>query len=143
VIRLAQHFVAEFSREYGRRPKNLSAAAMDILRAYRWPGNVRELRNTIERLMIMVPGEIIEPTDLAFLDVGASPAKVIAEEKVGPLFEARDAWERNYIVTALAAFDGNISRTADALGLERSNLYKKMRALGIAPSREKEEATEQ
>jgi two-component system nitrogen regulation response regulator NtrX len=143
VIRLAQHFVAEFSREYGRRPKNLSADAMDILRAYRWPGNVRELRNTIERLMIMVPGEVIEPADLAFLDIGASPAKVIAEDKVGPLFEARDAWERNYILTALAAFDGNISRTADALGLERSNLYKKMRSLGIAPSREKEEATEQ
>ena len=143
VIRLAQHFVAEFSREYGRRPKNLSAAAMDILRAYRWPGNVRELRNTIERLMIMVPGEVIEPADLAFLDVGAAPAKPIAEDKVGPLFEARDAWERNYILTALAAFDGNISKTADALAVERSNLYKKMRALGIAPSREKEEATEQ
>jgi two-component system, NtrC family, nitrogen regulation response regulator NtrX len=143
VIRLAQHFVAEFSREYGRRPKNLSAAAMDILRAYRWPGNVRELRNTMERLMIMVPGEIIEPADLAFLDVGGMPAGVITDEKVGPLFEARDAWERNYIVTALAAFDGNISRTADALGLERSNLYKKMRALGVAPSREREEAAEQ
>src|SRR6187455_1542396 len=143
VIRLAQHFVAEFSREYGRRPKNLSAAAMDILRAYRWPGNVRELRNTIERLMIMVPGEVIEPADLAFLDVAASPPRAVPEEKVGPLFEARDAWERNYILTALAAFDGNISRTADALGLERSNLYKKMRSLGIAPSREKEEATEQ
>jgi two-component system nitrogen regulation response regulator NtrX len=143
VIRLAQHFVAEFSREYGRRPKTLSAAAMDILRAYRWPGNVRELRNTIERLMIMVPGEVIEPADLAFLDVAAAPAKSIMEDKVGPLFEARDAWERNYILTALAAFDGNISRTADALGLERSNLYKKMRALGIAPTREREEATEQ
>ena len=78
VIRLAQHFVAEFSREYGRRPKTFSAAAMDILRAYRWPGNVRELRNTIERLMIMVPGEVIEPADLAFLDVGAAPVRASA-----------------------------------------------------------------
>ena len=68
---------------------------------------------------------------------GAKAAEVEA------LFEARDAWERNYVLTALAAFDGNISRTADALGLERSNLYKKMRALGIAPSRERDEATEQ
>jgi two-component system nitrogen regulation response regulator NtrX len=140
VIRLAQHFVAEFSREYGRRPKTFSAAAMDILRAYRWPGNVRELRNTIERLMIMVPGEIIEPADLGFLDVVSAPVRTPAAGKVEPLFDARDAWERNYILAALGAFEGNISRTADALGLERSNLYKKMRALGIAPSRDREDA---
>jgi two-component system nitrogen regulation response regulator NtrX len=140
VVRLAQHFVAEFSREYGRRPKTFSAAAIDILRAYRWPGNVRELRNTIERLMIMVPGEVIEPADLAFLDVGSVPVRAPAGDKVEPLFGARDAWERNYILAALGAFEGNISRTADALGLERSNLYKKMRALGIAPSRDREDA---
>jgi two-component system nitrogen regulation response regulator NtrX len=137
VIRLAQHFIAEFSREYGRRPKSLSDAAADILRSYRWPGNVRELRNTMERLMIMVPGDVIQPSHLAFLDVGTVPEKPAAGA-VGPLFEARDAWERNYILAALAAFDGNISRTADALGLERSNLYKKMRALGIARDREED-----
>src|SRR5688572_2588339 len=142
VVRLAQHFVAEFSREYGRRPKSLSQPAIDILRAYRWPGNVRELRNTIERLMIMVPGEVIAPTDLAFLDVGSAPSKEAHVGAVGPLFEARDAWERSYILAALDTHEGNISRTADALGLERSNLYKKMRSLGIAPSRDKEEATD-
>ena len=136
VIRLAQHFVAEFSREYGRRPKSFSPQAMDILRAYRWPGNVRELRNTIERLMIMVPGDVILPADLAFLDVVATPAVTLPPGAVGPLFEARDAWERNYILAALAAHDGNISRTAEALGLERSNLYKKMRALGMERGRE-------
>ena len=142
VIRLAQHFVAEFSREYGRRPKSFSQPAMDILRAYRWPGNVRELRNTIERLMIMVPGEVIAPTDLAFLDIGSAPSKVAHVGAVGPLFEARDAWERSYILAALDTHEGNISRTADTLGLERSNLYKKMRSLGIAPSRDKDEASE-
>jgi two-component system nitrogen regulation response regulator NtrX len=141
VIRLAQHFVAEFAREYGRRPKSFAPDADEILRAYRWPGNVRELRNTIERLMIMVPGDTIREADLAFLDVGAAPPPLAPIGPIGPLFEARDAWERGYIVSALAAFDGNISRTADALGLERSNLYKKMRALGIARDKDEPEAT--
>ncbi len=131
VLRLAEHFVAEFAREYGRRPKTFSRrTALSVLRAYRWPGNVRELRNVIERLMIMVPGDVIDAADLAFLD-GIEPRS--PAQPVAPLFEARDAWERAYILTALAACDGNISRTADALGLERSNLYKKMRGLGIAP----------
>ena len=132
VIRLAQHFVAEFAREYGRRPKALSAEALNVLRAYRWPGNVRELRNVIERLMIMVPGEVIGPADLSFLDVSTSPRPATDATTVEPLFSARDAWERAYILNALAAFDGNISRTADALGLERSNLYKKLEQYRIS-----------
>ena len=81
--------------------------------------------------MIMVPGDVIQAADLVFLELAGAPAVAAPPESVGPLFEARDAWERNYIVAALAAHDGNISRTAEALGLERSNLYKKMRALGI------------
>jgi two-component system nitrogen regulation response regulator NtrX len=88
--------------------------------------------------MIMVPGDTIGPADLAFLDVGALPVGVASRGSVEPLFEARDTWERNYILSALTSFDGNISRTADALGIERSNLYKKMRALGIAPGRDVE-----
>jgi two-component system nitrogen regulation response regulator NtrX len=129
---LAEHFVAEFAREYGRRPKSFSPEARELLEAYRWPGNVRELRNTIERLMIMAPGDVVRPEDLAFLELAGRPAGRPSPRPIGPLFEARDAWERDYIVAALAAHDGNISRTADALGLERSNLYKKMRALSIA-----------
>jgi two-component system nitrogen regulation response regulator NtrX len=128
VLRLAEHFVAEFAREYGRRPKTFSNGAVAALRGYRWPGNVRELRNTIERVMIMVTGDTIEAGHLAFLD-GVTPMPA----PVAPLFDARDAWERGYILSALTACDGNISRTAEALGLERSNLYKKMRGLGIAP----------
>ena len=93
---------------------------------------MRELRNVIERLMIMVPGDVDRaPRDLAFLELaGRRPVRAGAGRSA-PLFEARDAWERDYILGALAAFDGNISRTADALGLERSNLYRKMRGLGI------------
>jgi two-component system, NtrC family, nitrogen regulation response regulator NtrX len=136
---LAEHFMIEFAREYGRRPKQLDAGAAAGLRSYRWPGNVRELRNVIERLMIMVPGETIALSDLAFLDGGAmatadQPAPAL------PLHEARERFERDYILRALAAQHGNISRTADALGVERSNLYRKMKAFGIAPARREEEA---
>ena len=130
IVRLAQHFAADFAREYGRRPKTFSGSALDVLKAYPWPGNVRELRNTIERLMIMVPGEVINASDLSFLELPGRPAAV-SPESVQPLFEARDNWERNYILAALAAHEGNISRTAETLGLERSNLYKKMKGLGI------------
>ncbi len=139
VLRLAEHFVAEFAHEYGRRPKTFSGEAMDTLRAYTWPGNVRELRNVIERLMIMVPGDVIAGTDLSFLDVLANASAPGGHIAVAPLFDARDAWERAYILGVLASFEGNISRPADALGLERSNLYKKMRSLGIGPARERAE----
>ena len=136
---LAEHFMIEFAREYGRRPKRLDSGAATGLRSYRWPGNVRELRNVIERLMIMVPGDTIALSDLAFLDGGAmsttnQPAPAL------PLHEARERFERDYILRALAAQHGNISRTADALGVERSNLYRKMKAFGIAPARREEEA---
>jgi len=140
IMRLVDHFVAEFAREYGRRPKACSPEAVEVLRTYRWPGNVRELRNIIERLMIMVPGDVIGAADLAFLDLGGVTPPVPKPVAIGPLFEARDAWEREYITAALASFDGNITRTAEALGLERSNLYKKMRGLNIGVVREREEA---
>jgi two-component system nitrogen regulation response regulator NtrX len=137
---LAEHFMAEFAREYGRRPKKLDQGAATGLRSYRWPGNVRELRNVIERLMIMVPGETIALADLAFLETGA----VAGSDQPGtpplPLHVAREHFERDYILRALAAQNGNISRTAEALGVERSNLYRKMRAFGIAPARREEEA---
>jgi two-component system, NtrC family, nitrogen regulation response regulator NtrX len=138
IMLLADHFMAEFAREYGRRPKRFDAGAATGLRSYRWPGNVRELRNVIERLMIMVPGETIGLGDLAFLDGGAGTA---AEQTGAPalsLHDARERFERDYILHALAAQNGNISRTADALGVERSNLYRKMKAFGIAPARREE-----
>ena len=137
MIRLAEHFVAEFSGEYGRRTKRLSPEAVAVVRAYPWPGNVRELRNVIERLMIMVPGEVIGRLDMTFLELPDRPVHA-SPASIAPLYEARDGWEREYILGALSAFEGNISRTADALGVERSNLYRKMRGLGI-PSGRKEE----
>jgi two-component system nitrogen regulation response regulator NtrX len=133
---LADHFMALMAAEYGRRPKRLAPEAVGRLQQYAWPGNVRELRNVIERLMIMVPGETITAQDLAFLghDDVHDP-RPQADPSI-PLAEARERFERDYILQALAAQNGNISRTADVLGVERSNLYKKMKAFGIAPSRE-------
>jgi two-component system, NtrC family, nitrogen regulation response regulator NtrX len=134
---LAEHFMTELAREYGRRPKRFEPGAVAGLRTYRWPGNVRELRNVIERLLIMVHGETITLGDLSFLE-GAAEAPPEAAGGVVPLHEAREQFERDYILRALAAQQGNMSRTAEALGVERSNLYRKMRAFGIAPVRRAE-----
>jgi two-component system nitrogen regulation response regulator NtrX len=136
---LADHFMALMATEYGRRPKRLAPEASARLQHYDWPGNVRELRNVMERLMIMVPGDTITAQDLGFLGHDGLPAAAAAatSDHVSlPLAEARERFERDYILQALATQQGNISRTADLLGVERSNLYKKMRAFGIAPSRE-------
>jgi two-component system, NtrC family, nitrogen regulation response regulator NtrX len=139
ILRLAEHFVAEFAREYGRRRKVLDPGAIEAVTRYVWPGNVRELRNVIERLMIMVPGDVISAGDLPFTAGTPRDPRAVDQGGVRPLFDARDAWERAYILAALSAFDGNISRTAEVLGLERSNLYKKMRSLGIPSARERDE----
>ncbi len=132
---LADHFTRVFAREYGRRLKSLDESAAAVLAQYVWPGNVRELRNVIERLMIMVPGELITSRDLAFLGGGTAPGPADAPPEIRMLHDARDDFERDYILTALARQLGNISRTAEVLGVERSNLYRKMRTLGIAPIR--------
>jgi two-component system nitrogen regulation response regulator NtrX len=142
---LADHFMAMLAREYGRRPKTFEPDAVRALQRYPWPGNVRELRNVVERLMIMVPGDRVSSRDLLFLEQGG-PAVVsgttIAASKptlMAPLHDARDEFEKQYILRALAAQQGNMSRTAEVLGVERSNLYRKMRAFGIMPARRVEE----
>jgi two-component system, NtrC family, nitrogen regulation response regulator NtrX len=135
---LADHFMAEFASEYGRRLKSFDPAATVVLQSYGWPGNVRELRNVIERLMIMVPGEAISAADLSFLDAPRQrPARTAPAERL-TLHDARDQFERDLILRTLAEQQGNMSRTADVLGVERSNLYRKMKAFGIAPSRRPE-----
>jgi two-component system nitrogen regulation response regulator NtrX len=137
---LADHFMAEFAREYGRRIKTFEAGATTALQRYAWPGNVRELRNVIERLMIMVPGDSISSQEVGFLDqnVAAEPAAEQTTVERLTLHEARERFERDLILRTLAEQQGNMSRTAEVLGVERSNLYRKMRAFGIAPSRRPE-----
>ena len=137
IARLADHFMAEFAREYGRRVKTFEPGAVAELRRYPWPGNVRELRNVIERTMIMVPGDVIARTDVSFLDPTgvAHPAPAETADAHLTLHEARDRFEREFILRTLAEQQGNMSRTAEVLGVERSNLYRKMKAFSIAPSR--------
>ncbi len=135
---LADHFMAEFASEYGRRLKTFDPGATAVLQSYGWPGNVRELRNVIERLMIMVPGEAISAADLSFLDVPRQPTPRAAQTERLTLHDARDRFERDLILRTLAEQQGNMSRTADVLGVERSNLYRRMKTFGIAPSRRPE-----
>jgi len=130
---LAEHFMALLAAEYGRRPKRLAPEASARLQQYGWPGNVRELRNVIERLMIMVGGDTITAQDLGFLGRDGVAETAPPAGPVQPLSEARDRFEKDYILQTLAANQGNMSRTAEVLGVERSNLYKKLRAFGITP----------
>jgi len=127
---LARYFLGEFSAEYGKKPRELTDAAMEILLRYPWPGNVRELRNLVERLVIVCPQARIEPHHLPpelFRGVAESP-----QQPYSTLHEARSAYEREFILRKLQEHRWNMTQTASALGLERSHLYRKMKSLGIA-----------
>jgi len=127
---LARYFLAEFSGAYGRKVKELSEGALDVLMRYPWPGNVRELKNLIERLVIICPQQRIEvhhlPPEL-FRGAARSP-----QQPYATLHEARAAYEREFILRKLEEHQWNMTHTASALGLERSHLYRKMKSLGIS-----------
>ena len=128
---LARHFLKEFSGQYGRRPREIADEAIDALMRYSWPGNVRELRNVIERIVIMNPTTArFERKHLPPLVYRDGTRRVSSGFLT--LHEARAAYERDYILKKLDDNHGNISRTAEVLGLERSHLYRKMKTLGIA-----------
>ena len=119
-----------YSAEYGKKTRELSDTAMEILIRYPWPGNVRELRNLVERLVIVCPQARIEPHHLPpelFRGVAESP-----QQPYSTLHEARSAYEREFILRKLQENRWNMTQTASALGLERSHLYRKMKSLGIA-----------
>jgi two-component system, NtrC family, nitrogen regulation response regulator NtrX len=127
---LARYFLNEFSSAYGKRTRELSETAMEILIRYPFPGNVRELRNLVERLVIVCPQARIEPHHLPpelFRGVAESP-----QHPYNTLHEARSAYEREFILRKLQENRWNMTQTASALGLERSHLYRKMKSLGIA-----------
>ncbi len=129
---LADYFLHEFTSTYGRKPKELTGEAYRLLEDYHWPGNVRELRNLMERIVIMNPQVRVDARHIPL-----NPAKRSAAERMpdgfASLQEVRESAEREYILKKLDETNGNVSRTAELLGLERSNLYRKMKALGIAP----------
>ena len=128
---LADHFLKEFTTAYGRKPKELTREAYQALEAYHWPGNVRELRNLMERIVIMNPQVRVDARHLPL--PRARPAGERPADGFGSLHEVRAAVERDYILRKLDETSGNVTRAAELLGLERSNLYRKMKALGIAP----------
>jgi len=132
IVLLAEHFLRRFAAETGTPRKRLSAGAATKLKGYHWPGNVRELRNVIERLAILLRTDTIEPEDVQLGESASEPAQIAADLT---LKEARDAFEKQYILSRLRDFAGNVSRTADALGVERSNLYRKLHAYGITVER--------
>jgi two-component system nitrogen regulation response regulator NtrX len=145
---LTRHFLQLLSAEHGRRPREVSDEALAVLARLPWPGNVRELRNILERLVIMTPGERIElrhlPASLATSPLVApeAPEEAAAEAPAGSLMAAREEFERRYILGRYHECGGNMSRTAEALGVERSNLYRKMKAYGLLkPRRESEDET--
>jgi two-component system nitrogen regulation response regulator NtrX len=143
---LARHFMATVSAEYGRRIREIGPAVLERLSGLPWPGNVRELRNIIERLVIMTSGERIEVLDLppslgesANRTAGnASAPATTAPAEFPSLSEARDDFEKRYIWKKYQECGGNMSRTAEALQVERSNLYRKMKAFGLLPARRSE-----
>ena len=129
---LVRHFLKEFTASYGRRSREISDDAIEILMRYSWPGNVRELRNVMERIVIMNPTAVrIERKHLPPL-IQRDGGRRAAGTEFSTLHQARAAYERDYILKKLDENYGNVSRTAEVLGLERSHLYRKMRSLGIA-----------
>jgi len=137
---LVKEFLQEFGQQYGRPHVEMHPDALDALRQYHWPGNVRELRNLIERVLILNPKvQRIERKHIpplvsreASRESGRDGAKSASRnEEFSTLLEAREAYERDYILKKLDECAGNVTRAAEALGLERSHLYRKMKALGV------------
>jgi two-component system nitrogen regulation response regulator NtrX len=143
---LVSHFLARFAAERRMPPPRISEEAMAALQAHDWPGNVRQLRNIIERTLILAPGDRV-----ACIEVDLLPPEILDSHNAmggaatamaimgSPLREARESFEREYLRIQIRRFSGNISRTASFIGMERSALHRKLKALGIGDKREGEE----
>ena len=143
---LANNFLIRFAAERRIPPPTLSDEAVAALQAHDWPGNVRQLRNIIERTIILAPGDRVGCIDVDLLpsevldhqgSVGVSSATLTIMGS--PLREARESFEREYLKIQIRRFSGNISRTASFIGMERSALHRKLKALGIADKRDGDE----
>ena len=135
---LAKHFTSRVAKRLGVLPFKLSDEVLETLRGYEWPGNVRQIRNVIETMLILAPNDRNEPIDHSLLPaeiyhVERSAPRVEVDTLLGlPLRGARKKFERAYLEAQLHKFDGNISRVANFIGMERSALHRKLKALGIA-----------
>jgi two-component system nitrogen regulation response regulator NtrX len=136
---LVQYFLEQVAQTMGVPPRRVAADAMAVLQSHDWPGNIRQLRNNIERLMILVAGDpdaditaAMLPAEIGAL-VPAIPTGVGGEKLMSiPLREAREVFEREYLIAQINRFGGNISRTAEFIGMERSALHRKLKSLGVA-----------
>jgi len=130
---LVDYFNTKYSIGYRREPKVFSEEALEALTAYDWPGNVRELRNTVERVVIMTGKETIAAADLP--SFGADSLKPSNRSRYSSYRAGRETFEREYILKKLSECEGNVTRTAEAMGIDRSHLYRRMKALGINSTR--------
>jgi two-component system nitrogen regulation response regulator NtrX len=137
IATLVEHFISEFCVDNHKEKKRISPAAMDLFLSYSWPGNVRELKNVVERMVIMTRGPMIEPKDV--------PDPVREHRKAQPEFsfleypllkDARREFEKRFIMKKLMENDENISKTAEVIGIERSNLHRKIKSYGIGLKKE-------
>jgi two-component system, NtrC family, nitrogen regulation response regulator NtrX len=142
---LVSHFLTRFAAERRMAPPRISEEAMAALQAHDWPGNVRQLRNIIERTIILAPGDRV-----SCIEVDLLPTEILENQAAmggggnmaimgSPLREARESFEREYLKIQIRRFSGNISRTASFIGMERSALHRKLKALGIGDKREGDE----
>tara|TARA_R110002096_G_scaffold208094_6_gene394609 strand:+ start:3898 stop:5292 length:1395 start_codon:yes stop_codon:yes gene_type:complete len=141
IPQLVDHFVTQISRSSGLPPRRVSEDAMAALQSYSWPGNVRQLRNNIERLMILTssePNAVITadklPTDESTMPSNGMNGSGGEHIMSMPLREARETFERDYLIAQIGRFGGNISRTAAFIGMERSALHRKLKSLGVNTS---------
>jgi two-component system nitrogen regulation response regulator NtrX len=135
---LAQHFMLRSAESAGMQPRELSIDTLAALQAYDWPGNARQLRNLIDWLLIMAPGSALDPVraDMLPPEIGANAPALLNIDPTAdimglPLREARDLFETQYLQAQLVRFGGNISRTAQFVGMERSALHRKLKQLGV------------
>jgi DNA-binding NtrC family response regulator len=135
IMLLAEHFLREFSKRAGRRVPKFSAAARKQLESHAWPGNVRELRNLMERLAYLTSGDRIEAEDLAFI-LSPSASSSASFGSGLNLNDATQEFQRKHVQQAIDAARGNVSQAAKNLGVHRSNLYRKMRQLGMETTEE-------
>ena len=138
IPQLVDYFMDQISSSSGLPKRKIGEDAMAVLQSHVWPGNVRQLRNNVERLMILAGGEpeAVITADMLPQDVGsmvpAMPTDGKGEHIMGlPLREAREVFERDYLIAQISRFSGNISRTAEFVGMERSALHRKLKALGV------------
>jgi len=126
---LVEHFNQRFAAAYGKKPKKFETNAIEAMQSYSWPGNVRELRNTIERIVIMHTNHRVGLKDLPAFGEAEPPA---SSYRFPSFKEASDAYHREFIQRKLDEADGNVARAAELMGIDRSHLYRRMRALGIS-----------